>query len=80
MRETKNPNLILKKKTRSQKLRIGNLKFEPSSAALKFETYTNHFEEGLEDKSQNQELQILEFGCNQKLGNWSWRLERNDKL
>jgi hypothetical protein len=29
------------------------LKFEPSSVALKFEPYINHFEEGLEDKSQN---------------------------
>jgi hypothetical protein len=40
------------------------------------EGYTNHFEEGLEDKNQNQELQTLEFGCNQKFGNWSWKLER----
>jgi hypothetical protein len=42
-----------KRRTRSKKLRIGNLKFEPSSATLKFEPYINRFEEGLEDESQN---------------------------
>jgi hypothetical protein len=38
---------------------------------LKFEPYTYCFEEGFEDKSQNQELQTLEFGYNQKLGDWN---------
>ncbi len=42
-----------KRRTRYEKLRIRNLKFEPSSATLKFEPDTNCFKEGLEDKSQN---------------------------
>jgi hypothetical protein len=47
----KNPTLVLKRKTRSKELRIGNLKFKPSSVVLKFEHYINRFEEGLEDKN-----------------------------
>jgi hypothetical protein len=47
---------------------------------LKFEPYIYRFEEGLEDNSQNQELQTLEFSYNQKLGNWNWRLKRNEEL
>jgi hypothetical protein len=65
-----------KRRPRSKKLRIANLKFEPFSVTLKFEPYIECFGEGLEDKSQNQKLQTLEFGCNKKFGNWSWRLER----
>jgi hypothetical protein len=48
--------LVLKRKIRSKELRIGNLKFKPSSVVLKFESYINRFEEGLAEKSQNQEI------------------------
>ncbi len=71
-----------KRRPRSKKLKTRNLKFGPFSATLKLKPYIDcfdRFEEGLEDNNQNKKLQTLEFGCNQKFGNWNWRLERNDK-
>jgi hypothetical protein len=48
--------LVLKKKNKVREVKNWKFEFELFSATLKFEPYINRFEEGLEDKNQNQEL------------------------